>query len=338
MKKIKLNTILHLPNRHNRPRKQAFRTWLLIISLSLCLSLLVFSGLLANKYFIISGHLKNKTACQLCNFAPVSIPNSSSRDAIFTMLTDFGAGSERLVRSLRTTGSNAKVVIFTPNNVKLPKWVFSCNVMQVKSGPLTERAKMSPYKMRWEWYYEFLKKEVDNFDRILHVDAFDVFFFGDPFPFAKDRNGLYFQMEDKTLRECPYNKQWVLACHYDVNRYKLLGNIIACSGSLLGGAKPFLRFIEMMVTHNEWPLCWGKGFDQGDFNYILYTELQKTNISRYFMGCNSGFMTYNYCVNKNRMLDDKNRPITKNGTIITFAHQYNRYKVVKNHIISLCNV
>ena len=118
----------------------------------------------------------------------------------------------------------------------------------------------------------------------------------------------------------------------------MLANIIACSGSLLGGAESFLKFNELLVTHNEWPLCWGKGFDQGDFNYILYQFLPETGIKSYKMNCNSGFMTYNYCVNKNKMFNEAKQPITPNGTLITYAHQYNRYKDVFNHVTSLCHV
>ena len=280
----------------------------------------------------------NSQICKLCNFNPIGAANSTNRDAVFTMMTQFGSGSEMLIRSLRTTGCNATIIIFTPKGVELPNWVFNCGARQVMIEPLSKRAKSSPYKIRWEWYYMFLKKEVDNFDRIFHTDAFDAFFFGDPFQYAKDFDALYFQMEDRSLRSCPYNKMWVLSCHFDVNRHKLLGKTIACSGSLLGGAKPFLTFLEMLVTHNEWPLCWEKGFDQGDFNYILYTELENTNITIYKMGCNSGFMTYQYCVDPNRVFNSENIPITKNGTKVVYAHQYNRYTAITKYIKSLCNV
>lgn len=276
--------------------------------------------------------------CKLCDFTPVNLPNSTKRDAIFTMLTNFGPGSERLIRSLRTTGSQATIVIFTPNGVTLPRWVFDCGVLQIQSSPFTTRVKSSPYKMRWEWYYEYLKKNLYKYDRIFHTDAFDAFFFGDPFTFANDHSALYFQMEDKSLRSCPYNKKWILSCHFDMDRKRMLANTIACSGSLLGGAESFFKFNEILVTHNEWPLCWGKGFDQGDFNYILYNFLPETNITIYKMNCNSGFMTYNYCVDKNRMFNRNNQPVTPNGTLITYAHQYNRYKNVSNYIISLCHV
>lgn len=324
-----------------RRSKFYYFIYLLIFAVFIIIILNCFAYFYHNPFLIKNTSIATDndfSKCKLCNFTPVIFPNSSGRDAVFTMLTKFGPGSERLIRSLRTTGSKAKIFIFTPEGVLLPEWVFECGVRQVFMGPMTSRTKKSPYKIRWEWYYEFLKENVNDFDRILHTDAFDVFFFGDPFAFAPDKSALYFQMEDRPIRDCPYNKQWVLACHFDMNRYALLYQTIACSGSLLGGAQSFLQFTEILVTHREWALCWGKGFDQGDFNYVLYHDLPYTNLTQYFMDCNSGFMTYNYCVNEKRMFNENSQPITRDGTLVTFAHQYNRFSAVNLHIQSLCGV
>ena len=197
---------------YNRPRRiSIIRICIIILFFILIFNLLLlFIKQPQNKKVITSND--DFSNCKLCDFSPVNSPNSTSRDAIFTMLTKFGAGSERLIRSLRTTGSQATIVIFTPYGVTLPKWVFDCGVVQVKSSPFTTRIKRSPYKMRWEWYYEYLSENLHKYDRIFHTDAFDAFFFGDPFAFATDHSGLYFQMEDKALRDCPYNKMWFLSC------------------------------------------------------------------------------------------------------------------------------
>jgi hypothetical protein len=216
--------------------------------------------------------------------------------------------------------------MFVPEGVLCPVPLLGCNVTFVNVGPLSERAERSPYKIRWEWYHAYLETHLDDFDRIFHVDGFDSFFVGDPFQFAPDLNGLYFQMEDKPLRDSPYNKQWVLACHYDVNRYRLVGEIIACSGTLIGGARPFFTFATLMITHPEWPSCWGKGFDQGDFNYILYAKYLPMNGTAHFMGCNSGFLTMMYCSEKSVAFNDKLHLLTPDKSKeVVFVHQYNRY-------------
>jgi hypothetical protein len=212
----------------------------------------------------------------------------------------------------------------------------ACDLVLVDVGVLTERAARSPYKIRWEWYRRYLSTDATRFDRIFHVDAFDTFFFGDPFASAPNASLLYFQMEDKPLRDCPYNKQWILACHYDVNRFQLLGQTIACSGSLIGGAQPFRKFTEMLVTHPEWPSCWGRGFDQGDFNYIMYTSYRKEHDVE-MMDCNSGFLTMNYCSVDGISFDKQKRLLTPDGSKnVVFVHQYNRYDQADVVVTKLC--
>jgi hypothetical protein len=212
----------------------------------------------------------------------------------------------------------------------------ACDLILVDVGPLTERAARSPYKIRWEWYRRYLSVNATRFDRIFHVDAFDTFFFADPFAFAPNVSLLYFQMEDKPLRDCPYNKQWILACHYDVNRYQLLGQTIACSGSLIGGAQAFREFTEMLVTHPEWPSCWGRGFDQGDFNYIMYTRYRREHDVE-MMDCNSGFLTMNYCSVDGISFDEQRRMLTPDGSKnAVFVHQYNRYDEADVVLTQLC--
>jgi hypothetical protein len=228
--------------------------------------------------------------------------------------------------------------MFVPDGVACPLALLDCRITFVSVGPMTERAERSPYKIRWEWYYEYLMEHVNDFDRIFHVDGFDSFFLGDPFGFAPDLNGLYFQMEDKLLRDSPYNKQWLLACHYDVNRYRLVREIIACSGTLIGGAKPFLHFATLTITHPEWPSCWGKGFDQGDFNYILYAKYLPANGTAYFMGCNSGFLTMMYCSEDSVDFNAKWHLLTPDKTReVAFVHQYNRYETSMSVLSALCS-
>ena len=274
--------------------------------------------------------------CKLCNFVPFGPVNSSRRDAVFAAVTEYGRGVEILVRSLRTTGCRASVVLFTTDESLVPLELKACDVKVVVVEPFGKRAASSPYKIRWEWYYVYLKEHVNEYDRVFHTDAFDAFFLSDPFEFAPDRGALYFQMEDKPLRWCPYNKKWLLSCHHDCNRWKLLSKTIACSGSLVGGAAEFLSFIEMMVTHNEWPSCWGKGFDQGDFNYILYTQYEP-NHNAIFMNCNSGFLTVNYCGEAGLVFDTEEYLLTPDRTKrVAYVHQYNRASDVATKLTSLC--
>lgn len=275
--------------------------------------------------------------CKLCDFVPFGTVNSTERDAIFTAIVGYSHTFDLLVRSLRTTGCKASVVVFTNPETLIPQYLQECNVKVVHVEPYGKRAAASPFKIRWEWYYIHLREHLHEYDRIFHTDAFDAFFFSDPFSVVTEPNTLYFQMEDKPIRSCAYNKKWLLSCHYDCNRWRLLNQTIACSGSLLGSASQFLSFVEAMVTHTEWPSCWGRGFDQGDFNYILYTEYLPKH-TPVLMNCNSGFLTIQYCSERGVSFDDEGYLLTPNREKrVTYVHQYNRQSELKSRLSSICS-
>jgi hypothetical protein len=266
---------------------------------------------------------------------------STSRDVILTGATKYGPGVLRLISSLRQTGCRARIFIFTFYDTEFPPILLECGVTLVFAKPST-RSIRSPFKIRWEWYYSFLRNHTGQFDRVFHTDAFDAFFFEDPFNFAGGPNDIYFQVEDRPIRDCPYNKLWVLGHHYDINRYKLISNIIACSGSLLAGVAPFLRFAELMVTHPEWPFGWGHGYDQGDFNYVLYSIFQlEEKWKIHEMGCNSGFLTMQYCSQWQSAffsVGNKTLLVPNSSRNVSYVHQYNRYPAVDEWITRICTL
>lgn len=272
--------------------------------------------------------------CQLCSFDNSGKFSSTKRDLVITFTTKYHEGLGLLIRSLRTSGSHATIVIITTPLVKIPEDLFMCDINQIIVTKETSRIAKSPYKARWEFYYDYLKNHISEYDRVFHCDAFDSFFFEDPFVHIYDQSTLYFQMEDRSIRSCPYNKQWLLSCHYNCNRSQILSKTIACSGSLGGGIHPFIDFVFRMITHDEWSICWDRGFDQGDLNYILYTSVFPYNIS--LMNCYSGFITMQYCMKKLTFVNGSS--VSKNDkSQIFFAHQYNRHKTIKDYIYRICH-
>lgn len=307
---------------------QKKRLWL-----SLTLSSLLFLAvehILGFFLIPLAEHESNCEFCQYCNYTPVIQPNSTVRDLIMMATTEYNQNLLWLIRSIRTSGCIAKIIIFTTDNVKFSKCLLSCGIEQIVVSPLTSRALQSPHKIRWEWYFQYLQHNLNSYDRIMHVDAFDTFFFGDPFSFASDFNTLYFQQEGQIIKKCAYNRNWLYSCHKDAKKKMISNNMILCSGSLIGGVFPFFQFLKTLVSQDNWHHCWKVGYDQGDFNYIYYTKWQSLsnslNISNKLLTCEDRFMTMFYCVkspiiwnNENQLIDQKT-----NRTII-FIHQYNRF-------------
>ena len=297
------------------------------------------------------------TNCVLCNISKrYNTIYSSSRDLILTATSIDRPGLFYLLRSIRSIGCLATIIILTNNpSFKIPE-AFSCGAQIYLIKTPTSRDLASVYKSRWEWYYEFLNLTwvQSSFDRIMHLDAFDTIFFSDPFSIFdkkyhqkmnknkkkniylyKNKNGdskneIYFQSEEIHIKLCPYNRKWV-KCHSSEKFQIIRNEYVLCSGSLIGHIKPFTTMIELMVTSEEWPACWGRGFDQGIFNIVFYTSFQSLNFnfSVYHMCCSSGFITMNYCsIDKTLQSLKESNPI--------FLHQYNRYINVTNYVQDIC--
>ncbi|OHT12637.1 hypothetical protein TRFO_17453 [Tritrichomonas foetus] len=314
--------------------------FLLIYLIEASLIFIVFTFFISNTMISLFDNEENRDFCQLCDFHPVIQPSSTPRDLIVTATMNYNIQLLWLVRSIRTTGCKAKIIIFTSGNVKLPDVFIQCGIEQVILSHLTARVEQSPFKIRWEWYYQYLSNHTNEYDRIMHVDAYDTFFFGDPFSYASKNDTLYFQQEGRIIKLCPYNRQWLLSCHHDLNKKKILDNIILCSGSLIGGVKPFFEFVELLVTHKEWPQCWGPGFDQGDFNYVFYKHYFISHHKFKYTNCQSRFSTMHYCIrNESNLWNSKGQLQTLDGSdTLIFIHQYNRFPDVNRYISKLCMI
>ncbi|KAH0791283.1 hypothetical protein GPJ56_004903 [Histomonas meleagridis] len=274
--------------------------------------------------------------CPLCDIKAAIAPTSTPEDAIMTVITLYKPSVGYLIRSIRSVGCRATIVCFITENVEIPSEILSCGVELVRIPNTTNRVSLSVEKMRWEWYHQYLSNEGKRFRRVMHTDGFDAFYFGDPFSVATDENVLYFQREDRPISSCPYNNRWVTSCHINLSS-ELRHSLIVCSGSLIGGRKQFLQMTELLITHDEWMQCWKHGFDQGDFNYVIYTKLNQTNITYKFMGCNERFISMHYCWPSGKGLGPSGLfPTTDDKDTIVYMHQYNRHKNIIEYIWDKC--
>lgn len=271
-----------------------------------------------------------------CNYTSLTNISSTEDDAVFIATTRFDEKVGLTLRSILHSRCKATIYVFTPEDVIIPYKYLNLNIKIVRTPKIPKSKIKSPHKLRWEWYIDFISSNTTKINRILHVDAFDSFFFGDPFSLLPNINELYFQSEDVPIKSCPYNKKWLKDCHPNVTK-EFLRNKIVCSGSLGGGLVPFTQFVRKMVTSPEWPNCWKKGADQGDFNYILWSNILAFDFKVNIMNCSSGFTTMNYCIDQNRTFISNHQLVAKDSdNPIIFAHQYNRFPEIQEYINQLC--
>lgn len=275
--------------------------------------------------------------CMLCDVFPLASPSSTSRDLVITATTSRINRIEMLVRSLRSVGSRARFVVLVPIGTKIPLNILNCGVEFIEMSSASSRTLRSPHKIRWEWYYTYLTDHRSEFDRVFHTDAFDAFFLSDPFANWVRNDILYVAQEGRIIQICPINSHWISKCHGNQTLNQIGKYPVLCSGTLMGGIELFRYVAITMINESGWDDCWAKGYDQGEFNFLVYTKFIN-EISIQFMGCNSAFLTMSYCSQSQKIFfDSKMRLLSPFGfSHPIYAHQYNRYKIVDTEFQKKC--
>ena len=281
--------------------------------------------------------------CPLCNFKPLNNVSSTKRDVILaSALTQFKK-VEYFLRTLRTTGSKARVILFIDNReIISDEWLMlftHCSIEPVFIEQTNDVVKSAPKLSRYYFEHEWLKDHINEVDRVLHTDTFDVIFQSDPFIDAIKADKLYFTMEPVNLRRSMWTDSWVRQCYGNEFSEKYRNEPVSCSGVTIGGAKVFLSYLETLLGTPKWKTCFGHSLDQAHHNALMYTgefASKGINISGY--GCDSPFLTMHFCCKKYHCFVDDDGIVHGNSTdtIPVLVHQYNRWKNLTNRNPTIC--
>lgn len=281
-----------------------------------------------------------KNKCEICKNLPKAYGNSSPKDLIITGVFGKEKKFKKFIRSLRSTGCKAKVVVVS--NVSLKQdyqdMYKKCNVdfFVMKSPP--ETMSMYPHSLRYVGYQQYFNQlKNQTFNRVLHADSFDVFFQKDPFTDDIRNDRLYFTMEDILIQNSSWNSGWLTRAYNESTAISLANYPVSCSGTLIGGYSQFLKYLKVLLNH---PPFWANGrhsLDQAYHNYLLHTSaFKKAGIKEEFMGCNSPIITMHYC-GRIKQVVKNGRIYTPNGKIIpSIVHQYPLYQSMSDAISKMC--
>ena len=214
-----------------------------------------------------------------------------------------------------------------------------CNVEFFFMNQTAATADFYPNSLRYIGYQQFFKaNESRQFNRVLHADAFDVFFQKDPFDEQIHNDRLYFALEDIPIRDSKWNSGWLTRAYNKSIATKLGNNTVSCSGTVIGGYLPFLKYLDVLLNH---PQFWKNGRDtlvQAYHNYLLYTSAFTASQIKYsFLGCNSQILTMHYCSRSSSLTIKHNHIYSPNGQLEpSIVHQYPVYQQAINAINSLC--
>ena len=285
--------------------------------------------------------------CPLCNFTPTQIsPSSSESDVIFTVAIDQIVGLPTTIRSIRTAGIKAAIVIMADqkavstidSDAEVKNMIQSCGAILINIGYLDQHQMKGRYRTRWHLAYDYFTLNPCKFKRFVMTDAYDSFFQGDPFLSDLKDDSVYFSTESISIDRCMHNTNWIKEI-YPESIDQMKGLPIICAGPVAGGVQPFLKLCKIIFSLSMWEEKWDTPPDQAYINYVVHTKLlEKENIP-YVVVPNDGFMTtVGYCDRKGNLTIDSNGNIGCPGfkSIPMLLHQYFRPHNMREHFLEAC--
>lgn len=177
---------------------------------------------------------------------------------------------------------------------------------------------------RFAFYYDYLARE--QYDAVFMTDISDVIFQGDIFSGLEKGRIIAFEENDRVrLGEQPHNSRWIREGYGGQVLAQLSGEIIYCSGTILGDHKTCRLFLKDFLNElfvRQLPVDLG-GFDQGLYNYMIsylrrpYFKKDRNGKRVFTMGTAPGS---DFGFNEEAGL-----VFTKEGHQPAVLHQYNRH-------------
>lgn len=281
---------------------------------------------------------------QLCNWNSSTYVGGTKRDVVFLFATAFGRGLSLCVKSLRSTGSRCRIILFVPKSIFIPqKEIDAITMYNVEIEYIdlhTRNNKQVPHMDRYEHELAWLQANYKSVDRVLHTDAFDVFFQGDPFADSLTNDTIMLALEPHQFRSCGWNLAWMRDCYGSLILSQMSHRFILCSGSIGGSAYDYIKLLKLMTTQKEWLSCWESSMDQPILNYLVWNGLLEQNNIRYKLtGCNEGFFTMQWCVKMREVrYNNHGQIISLENTVPFYIHQYNRFPELQQKLFEQCGL
>ena len=184
---------------------------------------------------------------------------------------------------------------------------------------------------RYEIFLEYLKDK--DYHNVLCCDSRDIYFQSNPFDFNY-KSSLNFFLEDKKIKDCPHNSNWIIKT-YGKSAYKEVSDkIILCSGTVLGSLEKIKEYLSLMkdriskykykksfkyfLTFRRDPE--GRGCDQGHANYLVHKDFIK---GCYFYTNAEGPVATVYYLKK-IIFDERSRLMNNHNKPYLVVHQYDK--------------
>ena len=145
---------------------------------------------------------------------------------------------------------------------------------------------------RFLYEYEFLKKYINLFDRIIHADLTDIIFLSDIFSTLKPNELIMnkecgensvFGGKGNFILKHPNDIKWFNRSFGEnktlVNIFKRINPLVINAGLIMGDSKEYLKFLNVIIKNFNYTKALNYGYDQMLINVLYYTgQFNKINI------------------------------------------------------------
>lgn len=225
---------------------------------------------------------KDWSLCPLCkNPRPVEV-HSTERDLIIIFATFESYRAVVPVRTIRTTGCRAKILLIVDETTAVPKMFQDCgctvlSMVMPKSATLNQRR-----GMRYPILRDLCPLIMNDFDRVLYMDGYDTVFQQDPFPATIIPNQLHYSPENHTYKTNHVLRDWRATAPHLNDMWRVFDDEeVICGGLFMGDIRTMWRtgLMESAFFYRDFDyLC----DDQTFLEYIIHNGIYKAhNIKTY---------------------------------------------------------
>jgi hypothetical protein len=271
-------------------------------------------------------------------------PSSTRRDVMLFYASHYRPGLLLTISSLISTGTNCRIVLFTATGFNPPDRfntiVRSFNVEVLPHSDTGDTRALFGHMLRYEFEAKWITTHLEEIDRIMHSDCYDVFFQGDPFHTFSPYDHIRLVKEDQLISQCDWNSNWLKQCYNNDTWYHIRDYNIICTGIITGNATQYLRLIKFMMKRPEWRRCWGSSKDQPIFNNLHWTGIFEAHDFVFsYTDCFHGLFTMHWCQREKPIrFTPENLVLTPMGDVPFLLHQYNRYQEMIDHLTRQCHM
>ena len=248
-------------------------------------------------FFNVSKNPPTYSRCNLCKFTSNyndKKPNSTPKDLILLVSLGKMKNLIAFIRSLRTTGSKCRVIVFadisalTNYEKKFYEEAENCGIEFINIGMVKLGNENGMYYLKYCLIRDFLILNRDKFDRIIACDMFDSIVQHDPFISAFNESQVYFSNEGFHIIENKFNMDYLndaiksmkqidpnFTMNYKNGEYDVLIDKWIVNGGLqaAGDADSMIAFCEEMIKTGNFNLLEAYAMDQGFINLLLHTRM-----------------------------------------------------------------